>query len=209
MVEHAQQALEMPAANATRRRILAAARASFFAQGFRSVTMDQLADELGMSKKTLYAHFPSKTALLEALLQEKFSAVEADLDRVVKESSADFLRGDPSAARMRRSGTPKRFSRRSVRDMQREGAELFKVIEGRRREVIRRYFGKVLEDGRREGLLRKDVPVQVVIEILLAAVQAIMNPARMAELGLTPMTGYSAIVSVILQGAMRSNGGPR
>ncbi|MGN6719163.1 MAG: helix-turn-helix domain-containing protein, partial [Candidatus Binatia bacterium] len=45
-------------------RIVSAARAHFFAHGFRSVTMDDLAAELGMSKKTLYAQFPSKTELL-------------------------------------------------------------------------------------------------------------------------------------------------
>ncbi|MGH8100838.1 MAG: TetR/AcrR family transcriptional regulator, partial [Chthoniobacterales bacterium] len=36
-----------------RQRILGAARAHFFSHGFRSVTMDDLAEELGVSKKTL------------------------------------------------------------------------------------------------------------------------------------------------------------
>ena len=43
-------------------RIVAAARRYFLAHGFRGVTMDDLAAELGMSKKTLYAHFSSKAA---------------------------------------------------------------------------------------------------------------------------------------------------
>ena len=55
-------------ADASRQRIVEAARAHFFSHGFRSVTMDDLADELGISKKTLYAHFRSKIALLEAVL---------------------------------------------------------------------------------------------------------------------------------------------
>ena len=59
-----------------------AARAHFFSHGFRSVTMDDLADELGISKKTLYAHFPSKIALLEAVLADKFASVEARLKEV-------------------------------------------------------------------------------------------------------------------------------
>jgi hypothetical protein len=41
-----------------------------------------------------------------------------------------------------------------------------------------------------------------VIEILLGAVQAIMNPPRMAELGLTPATGFRAIISVIIEGTL-------
>jgi AcrR family transcriptional regulator len=54
-----------------RQRIIDAARAHFFSHGFRSVTMDDLAVELGISKKTLYAYFPGKFDLLEAVLADK------------------------------------------------------------------------------------------------------------------------------------------
>jgi AcrR family transcriptional regulator len=195
------QEKETPVDNKTRRRILAAARTSFFAHGFRSVTMDQLAEELAMSKKTLYAHFPSKHALLEALLNEKFTDVEADLERVTRESAADFLAGLERLLECVRRHTEE-VQPPFVRDLQREGPELFKVVEARRGEVIRRHVGKLLADGRRQGLIRKDVPERLVIEILLGAVQAIMNPPRMAELGLTPATGFRAIISVILEGAL-------
>ena len=40
------------------------------------------------------------------------------------------------------------------------------------------------------------------MEILLGAVQSIMNPAKMEELGLAPHTGYAAIIAVILDGVM-------
>ena len=62
-----------------RQRIVDAARAHFFSHGFRSVTMDDLAEELGISKKTLYAHFPGKFDLLEAVLADKLAGVEATL----------------------------------------------------------------------------------------------------------------------------------
>ena len=67
-----------------RQRIVDAARAHFFSHGFRSVTMDDLADELGVSKKTLYAHFPGKIDLLEAVLTDKFEGVEAMLKEVTR-----------------------------------------------------------------------------------------------------------------------------
>jgi AcrR family transcriptional regulator len=41
--------------------VIAAARRQFFVHGFRRVSMDDLAAELRMSKKTLYACFPSKS----------------------------------------------------------------------------------------------------------------------------------------------------
>ena len=52
--------------------------------------MDDLAAELRMSKKTLYACFPSKSSLVEAVLKDKFNEVEADLSRLASERSFDM-----------------------------------------------------------------------------------------------------------------------
>src|SRR5207244_12326604 len=73
-----------------RQRIVDAARTHFFNHGFRSVTMDDLAKELGISKKTLYAHFPGKIALLEAVLADKFAGVEAKLNESESTHPNDF-----------------------------------------------------------------------------------------------------------------------
>jgi hypothetical protein len=96
-----------------------------------------------------------------------------------------------------------------VRDMRRETPELFQFVEARRREVIQRYFGRIFTEGRNAGIIRKDIPVKLIIEILLGAVQAIMNPAKMEELGLEPKTGYGAIIGVVLEGVIVKAGRAR
>src|ERR1044071_6111814 len=68
-------------------RIVSEARRHFFDHGFRRVTMDDLAGELGMSKKTLYGQFSSKHVLLEAVLLDKFRNIERDLRRITSTSS--------------------------------------------------------------------------------------------------------------------------
>jgi hypothetical protein len=90
--------------------------------------------------------------------------------------------------------------------MRRESPELFKIVENRRRDVIQRHFGKLLGEGRKAGIIRKDIPATLIMEILLGAVQAIMNPPKMAELALTPKTGYATIMKVILEGVMTEAG---
>jgi AcrR family transcriptional regulator len=173
--------------------------------GFRHVTMDDLAAELGMSKKTLYACFPSKTALLEAVLLDKFRAVEADLDGITSACSSDVL-----SALHRLLACMQRHTEEIqppfVRDMRRESPDLFKIVENRRRDVIQRHFGKILGEGRKAGIIRKDIPTNLIMEILLGAVQAIMNPQKMADLSLTPKTGYSIIMKVILEGVITEAG---
>jgi AcrR family transcriptional regulator len=187
--------------SSTARRIVAAARAHFFAHGFRSVTMDDLAADLGMSKKTLYAEFSSKTALLRAVLLDKFASVEKDLDAVMASCSGDAMAELQQLLACMQRHTEE-IQPPFVRDIRREAPELFKLVEERRREMIQRYFGRIFDEGRRAGIIRKDISSELIVEILLGAVQSIMNPAKMDELGLAPKTGYGAIISVILDGVM-------
>ncbi len=186
-------------------RIIAAARRHFFTHGFRSVTMDDLAAELGMSKKTLYGSFPSKSDLLRAVLLNKFRSVETDLDRLTGKKVSDVLvalRELLACVQRHAAEIQPPF----VRDIRREAPEMFELVQSRRRAVIQRYFGKLLDDGRRAGIIRRDISTRMMIEILLSATEAIVNPAKMAELGLTPETGFGTIITVILEGVFTDKG---
>jgi AcrR family transcriptional regulator len=189
-------------------RIVAAARRHFFAHGFRSVTMDDLAEELGMSKKTLYASFRSKNALLRAVVVDKFRRVEADLGRVMAENSADVLARLQQSLACLQSHTEE-IQPPFVRDIRREAPDMFELVQSRRRALIQGHFGKLFEDGRRTGIFRKDIPVRMMIEILLGATEAIMNPPKLAELGLTPKDGYLDIITVVLEGVLTGKARPR
>lgn len=57
-----------PQAAATRARILGAASRLFYPRGVRSVTLDDVAAEAGVTKVTVYQHFSSKDALIAACL---------------------------------------------------------------------------------------------------------------------------------------------
>jgi len=167
--------------------------------------MDDLAQELGMSKKTLYAAFAGKTELLRAVLLDKFRSVEADLEQIMARSSVDVLAALQELLACMQRHTEE-IQPPFVRDIRREAPELFKLVEERRRGLIQRHFGRIFDDGRAAGIIRTDVPTRLIIEILIGAVQAIMNPAKMEELGLEPKTGYSAIVMVILDGVITPKG---
>lgn len=53
-------------------RILETADGLFYLKGIRAVGVDTIAAEIGISKRTLYNHFPSKDALISAYLQRRF-----------------------------------------------------------------------------------------------------------------------------------------
>ena len=192
-------------ADASRQLIVEAARAHFFSHGFRSVTMDDLADELGVSKKTLYAHFPSKIALLEAVLADKFAGVEAKLKEVTRAYPHDFS----TALHELLSNTQRELDEIKppfVRDMRQKAPHVFKMVERRRAELIERHFGKLFVEGQHTGMVRKDIPAKLMIEILLAMVQGLMNPPKMEELGMTPKEGFTGIIRIVLEGALTRKG---
>src|SRR5205809_7850780 len=193
------------APDSSRQQIVEAARAHFFSHGFRSVTMDDLAEELAISKKTLYAHFPSKIALLEAVLADKFAGVEAKLEEITRAFPHDFS----AALHELLANTQRELDEIKppfVRDMRQKAPEAFKLVERRRAALIQRYIGKVFVQGQRAGMVRKDVPAKLIIEILLAMVQSIMNLAKMEELRMMPKEGYTGILKIVLEGALTSKG---
>jgi AcrR family transcriptional regulator len=194
--------------DAASRRIVASARRYFFAHGFRNVTMDDLAQDLGMSKKTLYGSFTSKEALLQAVLKDKFRTVEADLDRLADDPS------DGALGNLRRllacvQHHTEEIQPPFVRDVRRSAPELFRLVERSRRALIRRYFGKYFAQGRRRGIIRKDIRVDVMIEILLGATEALVNPQKLAELRLAPKDAYMDVITVILKGIVTESGRDR
>src|SRR5450631_4700861 len=61
-----------PAKQPMKERILETADRLFYLQGIRAVGVDTIAAEIGISKRTLYNHFPSKDALIAAYLARRF-----------------------------------------------------------------------------------------------------------------------------------------
>ena len=66
-------------------KILKKAADLFLNQGVKNVTMDEIARELGMSKKTIYAYFETKTHLVEATSLYIFDGIASGIQEIKKE----------------------------------------------------------------------------------------------------------------------------
>src|SRR5947209_10480926 len=93
----------MAAAKSTSVRILETADRMFYGEGI-AVGVDRLAAEAGVSKRTLYNHFPSKDALIAAYLQRRLRLVPTsdkppaqqildDFERLERAFAAEGFRG--------------------------------------------------------------------------------------------------------------------
>jgi len=63
-------------------KILLNASNLFLSYGFKSVTMDDLANKIGISKKTIYQHFENKTKLVEATTMYVFEIISTGIDNI-------------------------------------------------------------------------------------------------------------------------------
>lgn len=63
-------------------KILLNASNLFLNYGFKSITMDDLANKIGISKKTIYQHFENKTKLVEATTMYVFEIISTGIDNI-------------------------------------------------------------------------------------------------------------------------------
>lgn len=59
----------------------------FLTLGFKSVTMDDIANAMGISKKTIYVHFNNKTKLVEAVTFNLFDTICNGIDHICNTAS--------------------------------------------------------------------------------------------------------------------------
>jgi len=65
-----------------REKILNTANEMFLTYGFKSVTMDDIAEKLSISKKTIYAFFKTKSKLVEACVMGIFNEVSQGIEQI-------------------------------------------------------------------------------------------------------------------------------
>lgn len=193
------------ARTALRQRILHQARRDFFAEGYSRFTMDGLAAELGMSKKTLYVHFAGKDEIIGAVIDDLAAEVRAEADALLRDRSlnlAEKLRGFIEGMIERLSA----LSPRSMRDLQRFAPPLYERLEEVRGRTVPYVFGRFVEEGQVAGLIPGDLGSAFAIEYFLHAMQGLMQPAALERLRLAPHEVISRAVDLFFAGLLSPAG---
>lgn len=74
-----------------KQRIIASASRQFQENGCKRITMDDVARELGISKRTLYEQFENKEALLEAVVKAMSAKMKRDMERLLSLSDSPLM----------------------------------------------------------------------------------------------------------------------
>lgn len=186
-------------------RILQQARERFFAHGYSAFLMDDLAADLGMSKKTLYRHFAGKDALIRAVIEGLAAEIRADADALLGNRMLGFaekLRGFTEGMMERmRALTPA-----TVRDLERCAPDLYALVREMRQKNIPYIFGRLIEEGQMAGLVRTDLPAGFAVEFYLQAMNGLFQPAAFDRLQLAPREVISRAIELFFGGLLTPSG---
>jgi len=192
-------------ATAIRDRILREARAHFFTRGYSGFTMDELATELGMSKKTLYVHFAGKDEIVGAIIDHLAAEIRADAEALLRNRELNFaekLRGFVEGMIERMAA----LSPSTVRDLQRFAPALYHRVVEVRQQCIPYVFGRFVEEGQLTGMVRTNVPSAFAIEFYLHAVQGLLQPAVLERLRLAPRDVVAGAIGLFFGGLLTPAG---
>ena len=134
----------------------------YFRLGIRSVSIDDICRELGISKKTFYVYFESKDELIAQLLQANLDYMERKMADLL--NTEDFRKVVSGVIKQQRDREGKEDVRRVpqlVYDLKKYYPRQFEDFQHKAFELQKRYIAQFLERGIANGLVRANLNIEL------------------------------------------------
>lgn len=153
--------------------ILIKATDMFLTLGFKSVTMDDIANEMGISKKTIYQHFSNKDSLVKEATMYLFETISCGIDDICA------LGKDP----IEELFVIKDFVMKNLKNESTSPIyQLQKYYPKIHKSLMMRQFDKMgdcvivnLEKGIEQGLFRKEINTQIIARFYFAGMTSLKD----------------------------------
>ena len=145
----------------------------FLNLGFKSVTMDDIANEMGISKKTIYVHFPNKTKLVEATTLKLFETISCGIDNIcdlqknpieeifeIKQFVMHHLKNEKSSPQYQ---------------LQKYYPKIFATLKSKQFEVMQGCMTQNLNRGLEQGLYRDSIDIDFISRIYFQGMVALKD----------------------------------
>lgn len=155
-------------------RIVEKAQELFFRYGLKSVTMDDIASNLGASKKTIYQYFKDKDHLVDAVVQKEIekdmhecTSIACSCDNTIQE----VYRGFEMLQEMLTTMNPA-----IIFEMQKYHPEAYKKMNALKNKFLVNIIKENLLKGIKEGYYREDINVEVMARFRVESIFLGFNP---------------------------------
>ena len=157
-----------------KKKILKTASSQFIQLGFKSVTMDDIAAALSISKKTIYEHFANKTALVRACVDYVFEEMAVAI-KGIQEKENNPIEGlyevkKIAIAHMTNSSRSPQFQ------LQKYYPDIYDQLKKRELKTMGKGFKKSLERGISMGLFRSSIDIEFITRLYFNGIRGLRNP---------------------------------
>ena len=175
----------------------------FLKDGFYKISMDEIASDLGMSKKTIYKYFPSKEKLVEEVSISFREEVKNKIVEIINSKDNAVIK---IVSLMREIGNLfVKVNEKMTIDLQKHMPGLWKGIDEFRTKQINKFLSSVIEQGKKEGLII-DLPTEIVMTIHIASVRAVVNPTFIMNNKFSFKEAMEYTFKIILNGILTEKG---
>lgn len=185
-------------------KIICKASELFLTHGFKSVTMDDIANELGISKKTVYIHFDTKTNLVKAVALYTFDIISIGIDNIraadkgpieemyeIKKFVMKHLKGEKASP---------------IFQLQKYYPEIFSTIKQKQLEKMRECTVENLEKGIKKGVYRKTLNLGFVSRIYFLGMNGIKDESIFPKNEFSSKEIHEEFLSYHLRGIVTPKG---
>ena len=154
-------------------RIIENASTLFFQKGVKSMTMSDIANELGISKRTLYEVFRDKEDLLENCIRSYMEKADKAMQALADDHSNDVI---DALMRIYAWNLNEMRSMKTllVSDLKKYHSNLYKKVEQKQKENAFKLL-PLLNKGVEQGLIRNDVNLEIILWSIRSQFRAMMN----------------------------------
>ncbi len=146
-----------------KQQVLDKSKSLFMRYGIRSVTMDDIAREMGISKKTLYQVVENKSDLIEQIFQCHIEEEKSDIDQICQEAGdavEEMLRIADYVLRKLREMPPA-----AVYDLRKYYRGTWKQVEALHQRYIYQLIRDNLERGMAQGVYRSTLNPDIIAKL--------------------------------------------
>ena len=135
----------------------------FCQYGFKSVTMDDIAKHLGMSKKTIYQHFSDKDELVDILINEKITAQNCEMQHhsaKARNAVEEIFFAMENINEILANMNPKLFY-----DLQKYHPKAWLFFKNFKEKSLGESIMANLDRGMKEGIYRSDLQIEILTQM--------------------------------------------
>ncbi len=175
-----------------------------FLYGTKSITLDDIASRMGISKKTIYSCCPDKKHLVDRIVGDYLASHREDAERVRAQSrhAVDEVLQMARLARARMEQVSPAF----LFDLNKYYPDTWARFEQYRTHEIFAQVVGVIQRGQQEGLFRLDLDTEIVAAMHLQHIRLLTEPGQQPQLERAVGDLIRHIISVFLHGIVTSEG---